>query len=133
MKILFLDDDPVRHHQFRAALNGVPVDLRAVARAVEAIAALEQEQFDIIFLDHDLGWQHHVSSGPGTGCEVAQRLMATANREARLVVHSQNEDGTREMLRVLGSALWIPFPQLIRAGAVWRMVWNADKFPRRAS
>jgi CheY-like chemotaxis protein len=113
VRILFLDDDPSRHEEFQRQLLGLGTDITAVLTSDEAIAALKAGTFDVIFLDHDLGGQIYVPSGPGTGFEVAQRLVETPNKTAQVIVHSINEQGAREMLKVLGPpAVWVPFPQL---------------------
>lgn len=110
MKILFLDDDRLRQDYFRTQLQGLRLDLTIVTTSVEAIEALERERFDLVCLDHDLDGRIFVESGPGTGYEVAERLVRTANRDARIVVHSLNEDGAKKMLEVLGpAAVWVPF------------------------
>jgi len=113
VRILFLDDDPERHLHFQEKLDGLGCDITAVTTSSEAIAALEAATFEVVFLDHDLGGQVYVPSGPGTGFEVAQRLVGTANKSAQVIVHSVNEQGAREMLKVLGpAAVWVPFHQL---------------------
>jgi len=110
VKVLFLDDDPERQKYFRHALDGVRVELTAVTTSAEAIAELEKQRFDVVCLDHDLDGRIFVESGPGTGYEVAERLLATANRDAQVVVHTLNEAGARKMLDLLGpKAVWVPF------------------------
>ena len=113
MRILFLDDDPERHEYFQEKLLGLGCDITPVTTCEEAIGALKAWTYDVVFLDHDLGGQTYVPSGPGTGFEVAQRLVETPNKAAQVIVHTINEKGAREMLKVLGpAAVWVPFPQL---------------------
>lgn len=113
MKILFLDDDDDRHKEFLKHLGAAPVVVKPVKTVAEAVAALDRETFELIFLDHDLDGKVMVESGPGTGLEVARHLMSTPNKSAQVVVHSLNDKGARAMLDVLGpKAVWVPFHQI---------------------
>jgi CheY-like chemotaxis protein len=113
MRILFLDDDPARHQEFEGKIRGLQLDVTPVTTSAEAIAAIESTKFDVIFLDHDLNGQIYVDSGPGTGFEVAQKVLGTLNKDAQVIVHTINEKGARAMLEVLGkTAVWVPFPQI---------------------
>lgn len=74
---MILDDDPKRQQVFRRHYHdrdGAKITAYAVAyTANEAIdLLLSQPPFDIVQLDHDLGGQQMVESGPGTGEEVAR-------------------------------------------------------------
>lgn len=115
MKVLFLDDDPTRHSYILRAIQGMPVELTAVTTADEAIRALDNNRFDLICLDHDLNGQSLVPSGPGTGYEVAVHIARTANKEARVLIHSVNDAGTRKMIQAIGSnAEWAPLSRIPR-------------------
>ena len=113
MKILFLDDDEERHREFLKHLGAAPVVVKPVKTVADAVSALDKETFELIFLDHDLDGRTMVESGPGTGFEVAQHLMTTANKSAQVIVHTLNDKGARAMLDVLGpKAVWVPFHQI---------------------
>src|SRR5258705_11558973 len=51
-KVLVVEDALVRQLQFRDWLGS---NAKIVAKVNDAIAALHEEQFDLVFLDHDLG------------------------------------------------------------------------------
>lgn len=113
--ILILDDDMGRHHAFARTLIGNAVV--HVCTAKEAIQAMSQRRFDIVFLDHDLGGGSvPESSGPGTGYEVACWVRDNPERQPQtIIVHSFNPVGARNMLNVLPP------------GASWHPgIWNAD-------
>lgn len=108
MRILFLDDDQHRINVFvdwcQQRGHG---DVRVVKTSAEAIEALTHSDFDIIFLDHDLGGEQMVESGPGTGQEVAQWLADRFNYLIhtgilpKVVVHSWNPEGGKRMFNTL--------------------------------
>jgi hypothetical protein len=76
-----------------------------VMTAEDAIQALTQQDFRVIFLDHDLHWMHAADNAivKGTGKEVAMHLKRTGFRGI-VVIHSKNEDGARVMLKILPRA-----------------------------
>lgn len=115
LRVFVLDDDPTRHNLFREWLfdaKGVDFDLTATWTAGEAIRQLDTapEPFHLIFLDHDLGGQAYVESGPGTGQEVADWLAGQFVRfvalgpTPKVVVHSWNPDGGKRMFDTLSDA-----------------------------
>ena len=71
MNVLFLDDNPVRSARFRQAVPHATM----VETAKECIAQIRKEQWDWIFLDHDLGGEEFVDSDrKDTGMEVVRHL-----------------------------------------------------------
>ena len=100
-KVLVLEDAPERIVWFK---ERVP-DAVYVATAEDAIQALTQQEFRVIFLDHDLHWTHAADNAivKGTGKEVAMHLKKTGFRGI-VVIHSKNEDGARVMLKILPGA-----------------------------
>lgn len=124
MKILFLDDDPVRHRIFRASIEP-PFPLwhrigcwrkrkiapmfqnHCVFEIVTAIEVLQNEaRLDIAFLDHDLNGQIYVEERVGTGTEVAEFIagMTPRARPKLVVVHSLNPQGAARMMDILKSS-----------------------------
>jgi len=103
-KILILDDDEIRHVQF-ASKYGTSEVLTHVRTAKEAIDELKTHKFDYVFLDHDLGGEQMVNSGPGTGYEVAEWI--AYNKESHpsnmVILHSLNSPGRKNMCTVLKS------------------------------
>lgn len=115
-KVLFLDDDPMRHRVIEEDCDRHA--FTHVHTVEQAIQALAQKHFDIVCLDHDLDGMTYVQSGKGTGFEVAE-YMATgrmASKPQLVIVHSFNQVGAQLMLTVLkGSgynAFCVPFSLL---------------------
>lgn len=114
MRVFMLDDDEQRFNLifFMAMKYGWELVWRQTAD--EAIEALGEENpgFDLILLDHDLGGQVYVESGPGTGQEVAEWLARNVYQpqflhrvpQPRVVVHSWNPDGGKRMFNTLTDA-----------------------------
>lgn len=110
MRVLILEDSPKRVKKFRQKLIGH--EIVHTASAKEAIEYLkDSEIFDHCFLDHDLGDKVFVASGPGTGWEVAKWIGEhPEKRPSKIIVHSLNSNGARNMMNELGSpAEYIPF------------------------
>jgi CheY-like chemotaxis protein len=109
-RILILEDDPERHRAFRKRLE----DPVIVTTAAECIRLLETEEWSDLYLDHDLGGQVYVESGPGTGYEVACWLEEHPERKpSRIVLHSLNPAGRAKMKAALPDAydrpgIWLP-------------------------
>jgi len=107
MNILILDDDFIRHEKFNKVLTGH--NITNVSDSKQAIQKLQEEKFDIIFLDHDLGGQVFVESGENTGYEVALWLSNNKqNHKGRIIIHSFNPIGAANMKALLPSAEVIP-------------------------
>ena len=100
-KVLVLEDAPERIVWFK---ERVP-DAVYVATAEDAIKVLTQQNFRVVFLDHDLHWMHAADNAivKGTGKEVALYLRKT-DFKGIVVIHSKNEDGARAMLKILPGA-----------------------------
>lgn len=107
IRILVLEDDTERVKQFKQRmLPNWFVDY--VATASEAISLLSKQEYDWIFLDHDLGGMAYVNSAKAdTGAEVA-RWLAANKTKATVIIHSFNEDGAAYMGKLLPSAKWMP-------------------------
>lgn len=113
MKILILDDDMNRHCIFNKKLVGHEVT--NVITSKEAIQQLSSFNFDIVFLDHDLGGEVFVKSGENTGFEVAVWLSENTDRQpSRIIIHSLNPVGAVNMKSKLSSAEVIP--------GVWNLI-----------
>lgn len=100
MKILILEDDPLRIEKFRKGLIGHTMFITDNTNL--AIEHLKKEEWDILFLDHDLGGQTFVQSGVGTGYEVATWLEEHPEYKPKTIyVHSLNPMGAQNMMRAL--------------------------------
>lgn len=82
-----------------------------VKEAIEAIDLLESFDWDILFLDHDLGGQVHVSSeDPNTGAEVARWIKNNPSRKPKLVIaHTLNPAGQKYIKSYISDCLIYPF------------------------
>jgi hypothetical protein len=111
MNIAFLDDDAVRTKKF---LSSTPSAQTAVT-AEEMIALLQKEQeWEYVFLDHDLGGEIFVDpNNKNTGSEVARWIVANKPKITSIIVHSLNFDASRRMVSDLVKAgyntHYIPF------------------------
>ena len=92
MKVLFLDDEEVRFDIVKAFFE----DLTWVKNSNEAIKELNAKKYDLVFLDHDLGY--YDNSVP-----VAKELikLPTALMPDKIVVHSLNTVGARNLIDIL--------------------------------
>ena len=106
-RILVLDDDITRQQIFKRKLIGHDVVQTSTVKST--IKRLEDEHFDAVFLDHDLGGTAYVDSGPGTGWEVAKWLANNPGcKPAKIFIHSFNPVGASNMARLLPEAVVCP-------------------------
>lgn len=119
MRILVLDDEIDRLRKFKRALIGHLVELTTTVP--EVLERLQNETWDYVFLDHDLGGKINVPSGPGTGYEVAEWLAANPDRQPKhIIIHSFCEHGRQNMKNILPNAEVIPGAWLlIEPGEAW--------------
>jgi hypothetical protein len=117
MKILILEDDENRVKKFKQ--NFIGCELFITHLPETANKWLEEEEFDWIFLDHDLEYWHYGSGYTGnhsTGLCTAEYLgnNPKLSNKAKVVVHSRNEEGSSRMFKALGdrNKFEIPFPHL---------------------
>lgn len=112
MRILFFDDDPQRHKEFRRLCRAAGLDAAVLDdiyhthRIEQAKVALNGDRFDWAFLDHDLDGQVGVEPGERTGLAVAQYIagMVPGQRPGRVVIHTMSPEGEAAMLAALYSA-----------------------------
>jgi CheY-like chemotaxis protein len=112
MRILVVDDNPARHAFFRRLYLGEEVV--SVTSYWEAVDALSQGPFDIVQLDHDLGDYRE----PDVLVEMYVRMelngfhvahyiandLSLSLRPKAVIVQSANEDGAKNIERVLTEA-----------------------------
>lgn len=86
--ILFLDDNEARRERFRMQ----EPTAHFAENAFEAIALLATgDEFDEVWLDHDLGGQVYVDSNePNTGAAVVRWIVANKPKVTRFFVHTLN-------------------------------------------
>lgn len=106
-KILILDDMETRHRVFRR--NYIGHILTHVYTADDAIKALTEEKFDVVFLDRDLDEHAMMGLTPleKTGEDVVQFIVEKMDRDkwpSTFVVHSWNPDAADRMVDKLKEA-----------------------------
>ena len=95
-KVLIVEDNPDRNKWFKKLTNKIQSSHCIVTDQVsEAIDALKKEDWDIIFLDHDLKEDHYkvigsTDPGPGTGADITGWLQNNPdnNRQALTCLRS---------------------------------------------
>lgn len=105
MNILVLEDSINRIKYFIEKFSGH--NLIVTESAHEAIDYLNEQVFDCIFLDHDLG-----GSENGCGADVAAYLcdnMDNENNDAIVVIHSWNTPAAMSMQKELPRSKLLPF------------------------
>ncbi len=103
MKILFLDDNLERTKLARRGL--FKHQTTCVTTARECIGYLEEDNFKVLFLDHDLGDEvYQNSSCSNCGMEVVRWIDKNRPDIELIIVHSMNEPAAKLMLETLKSA-----------------------------
>jgi CheY-like chemotaxis protein len=112
VRVLVLDDDDKRHESFKFHLfRHEATHVHTAQEAMEALAS--NGPWDVVFLDHDLNYEHYVSSTTGkldgleqTGYDVAKYIALFMKEETipkNVVVHSWNSYGADRMIQMLSS------------------------------
>jgi len=110
MKILVLEDSQERIEKFKTLFPEHDHDVWFTYEAQECIDLLDTQQWDILFLDHDLGGKVFCPSDENSGYAVACWLSHFTDRMPTLiVVHSMNPIGASSMGQVLPEGMRIPF------------------------
>jgi CheY-like chemotaxis protein len=98
--VLVVEDTEDRISWFRKRMPKAVFAKNAEA----AFRALDQHEFKVIFLDHDLHWMHADNSiFKGTGKEVA-RFLAKKEFQGIVIIHSLHEEGAAVMKKCLPKA-----------------------------
>lgn len=126
MNILILEDSPHRIVYFKAALKEHKLTFCAHARAAKQ--ALRKNQFDLIFLDHDLQGEPVDPESENSGCEVA-RYIAEHEIDTCIIIHSENPVGSDAMAAILENSHVIPYGKLKKMGMreVMKLAEKEDK------
>jgi serine/threonine protein phosphatase PrpC len=105
-KVFVLEDSPERIKWFR---HRIPQAIIA-SNAEQALALLDEQTFDVCFLDHDLSFSDVAfpDMRPGSGQRVAHHLAQT-RFSGIVIIHSVHEAGARAMKNLLGRAHALPF------------------------
>lgn len=93
IKILFLDDRSKRIHSAIEFFKGH--DLTIVTNVFECLRFLSNEEWDYVYLDHDLGGREFVNpDDPTSGMEVIRYIEKTSwpfeRKKPVFIIHSSN-------------------------------------------
>jgi CheY-like chemotaxis protein len=105
VKVFVLDDCSQRHEHFRNNLDGARVVEARTAN--QAYRELRHDQFDVVFLDHDLEMSgQHCGSGTEVVTAIAMlvRLGMYKSEKAIHCVHSMNFEKAKDMFNALREA-----------------------------
>jgi DNA-binding NarL/FixJ family response regulator len=113
MNILILEDDVYRQEKFKELFKNQEVHI--FNRVIDAFKKCQEQTFDILCLDHDLGgkiWQN--SNEPDTGYTFVRLLIENnLQKNALIYVHSMNPIGANKMVNYLYDnnydGIWRPF------------------------
>jgi ActR/RegA family two-component response regulator len=113
MRILFLDDDQRRKRTFRSNFPSAKI----VSTASETIHQLMTDEYNVVFLDHDLGGEVYVDSDrEDTGMEVVRWIADNRPNIEKVFIHSCNKDAAAKMHSSLRQAEYdsslMPFPRI---------------------
>jgi CheY-like chemotaxis protein len=103
--VFLLDDDRRRHRWFSKRFDGDELDI--AENVEEAKELLAENNYDAIFLDHDLLPHHYESNDHDdfatTGYAIAEWLHENKNlqRAATIIVHTRNADAAIRMVQKL--------------------------------
>lgn len=107
MRVFILEDMTIRIDWFRK--HYADHELTIATNAQEAIDILAKDLgFELFFLDHDLGDRIFVSTADeNTGSRVA-KFLSDKEIKGRIIIHSWNPVGAKNMKSYLPSAEYIP-------------------------
>jgi hypothetical protein len=108
LRILILEDQEIRQKKF--LFNLVGQDVKITADVKECIRLLDTENWDILFLDHDIEGPWICPSGLGTGYEVACWLEQRPEKQPKLIfTHTYNETGAQNICRAVPKAAYFKY------------------------
>ena len=116
MNILVLEDNPERQKVFMKELSRnyqiTIVDTVELAKTLVKEAEKNQDQFHVIFIDHDLGGEVYVDSREeNTGYQFAVWL-AENEIDSQFITHSLNLVGAGNIIAALPECDHVPFTLL---------------------
>lgn len=111
MRIYIVEDAPERMEWFRKTFHDC--EIYHTDQVEQACNDIEENEYDIIFLDRDLG--HPKFNGEDIAWHMKENELA---EDSAIIIHSVNPRGQRNMSKYLGEyhsqVLVIPFTQLIK-------------------
>lgn len=125
MRIMFLDDMKSRRDAFQKNAIGHTVDFAITAQ--QAIDLLKANEYDMIYLDHDLEEAHYNRNNDDDedGRFVARALKEMAQHYGKIViVHSLNPSGRANIKSILGDDFDIWMTENLKHSALWQIEVN---------
>lgn len=122
MNVLFLDDNYGRIREFQQLVTQKNWTVTVVNDAQPCITAMSENEYDIVFLDHDLEGRVYVPTYElNTGSEVARWIASDACRmkhDTKIIIHTLNEKGMEYMKALIESKGYecFYFPAIWQAG-----------------
>lgn len=119
MNILFLDDSRERTRRFRSCVPNATI----VHTSPDAITQLASQEWDYVFLDHDLGGEEYVNSSRiDCGMAVVRWITDEKPNISHIIVHSLNAPAREEMVASLLAAGYdargVPYINLYNSGVI---------------
>lgn len=103
MRILFLDDNLERWKSYRFKTIGCVTKHVLTAKQC-MLALMNDEKYDLVSLDHDLGGKTFQQEKENSGTEVAEfikHMLPTYKYPDRIVIHSWNPQGAERMMHLI--------------------------------
>lgn len=123
MRALFLDDMKQRRDAFQRNAIGHTVDF--ATNAQEAIDLLKANEYDIIYLDHDLAEEHYHRNNDDDedGRFVARKMRDMPQHHGTaVIVHSLNPVGRANIKSILNDIFVVYLgPEDFRIGEIWKV------------
>ena len=109
VKVLVLEDNNERIKQFKQRFLERGWYCTYVDTADDCLRMLKNGQYDLIFLDHDLGGEELVNTDyKNCGSEVARQFPKDIKYE-KVIIHSLNTVGAEYMKQLIPNSIWAPF------------------------
>jgi hypothetical protein len=113
MKIFILEDSESRIRLFKIKLKNHTNTFAKTVKEARKIL-MNDKNWDIMLLDHDLGEKENVpSEEEETGYQVAVFIRKNDIKSKQIIIHSFNPVGAERMQQILPGSIRIPFSTLI--------------------
>lgn len=123
MKVLFLDDMKSRRDEFQK--NSIGHVVHFATNAQECLDLLKNNEYDVIYLDHDLESEHYQSNEDHheDGRFVAKHMIDMPQHHGKVViVHSLNPDGRQNILSILKHNYIVYLgPESFKVPEIWKV------------
>lgn len=100
MRVLFLDDDKTRVAEFEERTG---LKVHHVLKPTEFGDAIRNQKYDVIMLDHDLGYEDNFWNGQ-KACKLLAANRSWTGDDQTVIIHSANPVGVANMMAELKHA-----------------------------